>query len=467
MPGSPLGIVWSFLYGYQGVPAATYLPELRGLGAGFTKVYFPWNQLEPEKGRYDWSAVDAFVSQLHSPEEGLITLFSTSQWATRTPAVVLPPSPAKDPDDYRRFVYDLVKHCRDRVRYWQNEIEPNSPVFWSGTKEEFVAELKLFYQAVKAADPSAVVVAGGYDGLFSPPGMPPHPNQQAGLDFFDYVLKEGRDAFDVFDLHLYLDPYTIPGRVAYIRERMRALGYQRPIICTEYGGPNFFEFEANQQYLPLITSWLQAVAAGDTKGLPAKPIADLYAKMSTLPPQTQMFMLGCSPELEAKYQRIQSRGLVMRNLLAFSAGVQKALYFSLLDTHGARDDMMTLVYAKIGLLGERNGALTKRTPTADAYQRMAAALRGLRAVRRIDVPGRPDIFLFEVDRGARGPLHVLWQRRDAFSGEEAPAVPFEWPWTAKGAHAVDALGKAVPVQLRERRLRLPVSVTPIYIEPGR
>ena len=142
MPGSPLGIAWFFLYGYDQVPAATYLPQLRELGAGATKVYLFWGQVEPEKGRYDWTAVDAFVNQLKTPEEGLISIFSTSQWAVQRPADQLPPSPAKDPQEYYRFVYDLVKHCKGRVRYWQNDSEPNNPIYWAGTKEQFVAQSK-------------------------------------------------------------------------------------------------------------------------------------------------------------------------------------------------------------------------------------------------------------------------------------------------------------------------------------
>jgi hypothetical protein len=466
MPGSPIGAGWFFVYGYQEVPAVIYLPTLRELGGGVTKVYLFWDQIEPKQGQYNWSAVDAFVNQLQSPEEGLIALFSSSEWATRQPAALLPPSPAKNLDDYYRFVYDLVKHCKGKVRYWQNDSEPNNPVYWSGTKEEFVAQLRAFYEAVKDADPSAVVVCGGYDGLFIPPGVPPFPNQEAGLTFFDYVLREGRDAFDVFDLRLYIDPYTIPGRVEYIRQKMRALGYDKPIISTEYGGPNLFEFPENLQYVSLVMSWSQAVAEGDEKGRPANPIAQLYAKMDTLAPQTQMFMLGCPPELDAKYQRIQSRSLVMRNLLAFSAGVQKTLYWDFLAAHGARDDLMTLMYGKIGLVGYADGNLTKSSVTGEAFQRMAKALHGVRQVTRMAVPDRPSIYLFRVDRGARGPLYVVWERRDAFSGEDSPAVPFGFPWRFAKASAVDALGAAVPVQVKDGRLSLPVSLTPIYVEPG-
>lgn len=470
-PGSPLGIAWGFLYGYFGTKAETFMPQLRDLGGGFTKVYLFWNQIEPEKGRFQWSAVDAFVNQLKSPEEGLISLFSTSTWAVRKPGTMLPPSPAKNPDDYYQFVHAVVSHCKGRVRYWQNDSEPNSPIYWAGTKEEFVAALQIFHKAVQDADPSAVVVAGGYDGLFSPPGAHAMPGQEKGLEFFDYVLKEAAGAFDAFDVRLYADPYTIPWRVDYIRGRMQAYGYQKQIIATEYGGPGFFELPENRKYGLLVMKWVQAVAAGHANGNPAAAdagqggVGDLYRKMDTLDPRTQMFMQGCSPELQAKFERIQARDLVMRNVLALSAGVQKTLYWSLHSDTPDRDDVMNLMYGKIAILGyEEDGALKKRYPLADAYQRMAKSLAGVEAVTRRSVPGHPSIFLFEVRRHDRQPVYVVWEKRDVFSGEDAPPTPFDFEWTAHGAAAIDATGQVTPVRVANGRIALDVSVTPVFIE---
>lgn len=475
-PPSPFGVAWFFLYGYAGVPAATFMPEIRGLGADFTKVYLFWQQIEPEKGRFDWTAVDAFVNQLRTPEEGLISLFTTSQWATARPSAMLPPSPAKDLEEYYRFVFETVKHCRGRVRYWQNDAEPNNPIYWSGTKEQFVEHLKVFHRAVKAADPSAIVLVGGYDGLFVPPGMKgpdgqpahPFPQQAAGLEFFEYVLKEAGPAFDVFDLRLYGDPYSINARVDYMRERMRAFGYSRPMMCTEYGGPNLFEFPENHRYIPLVTTWSQALGqppAGQAGAKPANPIAELYARMPTLAPQTQMFMQGCSPELEAKYQRIQARSVVMRNVFALSAGVERTLYWDLLAAPGDPNDLMNLMYGKIGMLQVENGALGKRTTTAEAYARMTGALAGVLSVRRIELAGQPSIFLFAVDRGAAGLAYVVWDRRDQFAGEDLPAVKCAWPTTLTTARATDALGAEIPVRLEAGEIQLPVSVTPIFLQP--
>ncbi|MGA2182224.1 MAG: hypothetical protein ABSH47_04285 [Bryobacteraceae bacterium] len=466
LPGAPLGVAWGFLYGYEGVKAEAYMPQLRQLGAGVTKVYLFWNQIEPEKGRFEWSAADQFVDQLHAPDEGLISIFSSSLWATRRASAVLPPSPAKNPDDYYRFVHALVLHCKGRVRYWQNDSEPNNPIYWSGTKQEFLAELRVFHKAVKDADPDAIVIAGGYDGLFNPPNMFQYPTQKYGLDFFDYVIAEGSDAFDVFDLRLYADPYTIPWRVDHIRQMMRAHGHEKPILCTEYNGPGFFEFAPNIAYVSAVMKWAQSVANGDGRGGEADVAAlyaALYSKTSTLATQTQMFMEGCSAELQKKLERLQARDLVMRNLLALSAGVQKTMYWDLWHDTSRRNDMMHLMYAKCKLLEHEGGALMKRYPLAGAFERMAKELAGVESVERIAVPERPSIYLFEVKRAKREPLYVVWERRDVFSGEDQPAVSFDWPWAFPEASASDALGQAVVTTLQDGRIRLPVSVTPVFV----
>jgi hypothetical protein len=469
MPGSPFGVANGFLYGYQGATAYEFMPTLRRIGAGFTKTYLFWNQLEPRKGAYDWTAVDAFVNQLKSPDEGLVGVFSASEWAVAKPTVLLPPSPAKNPDDYYRFIFDLVSHCKGRVRYWQNDAEPNNPIFWGGTKEEFVAELAIFHRAVKAADPAAVVVVGGYDGLFGPPGTFAFPNQEAGLAFFDYVLDKGRADFDVFDMRLYGDPYTIVPRVQFMRDKMRTLGYEKPIICTEYGGPNLFEFAVNRKYIPLVAAWSQGVTgpgqASATGG--ASGVADLYKTMSALAPETQMFMQGCSRELDAKYQRIQARGIVMRNLFALSAGVQKTIYWYLPgDTvdGDARNNVMALMYGKIGLVDHSSQGFGDVRLGAEVFQRMAAALDGVERVTRVEVADQPAVVLFKVDRRGRSAAWVAWERRDPFAGEDTVARAVDLPAAVIPSHGIDAFGTRVAFDPHDGRVRVPLTDTPVFME---
>src|SRR4029453_304461 len=95
-----------------------FVPQLRELGATLVRVYFFWSQVEPEHGRFSFEAVDAFLEQLDGSEEVWVTVCSSSRWATEQATDFLPPSPARDPDAYHRFVRRLVGHCGGRGGFW-------------------------------------------------------------------------------------------------------------------------------------------------------------------------------------------------------------------------------------------------------------------------------------------------------------------------------------------------------------
>jgi hypothetical protein len=468
---SPMGIAWSFIYGAGDVKAHVFMPQLRQLGASHTKLYLFWNQLEPRKGKYDWTALDAFLDQLRSPEEALVSIFSTSRWATRESALILPPSPAKNPDDYYRFIRTVVSHCKGRIRYWQNDSEPNNPVYWAGTPQEFVAQLQVFHRAVKEADPQAVVVCGGYDGIFNPPGLPPIPGQERGLAFFDHVIKEGNPYFDIFDLRLYGNVYTIPARIEFMRKKLTDAGARRPIICTEYHGPGLFEFPENRKYIGMLGAWIQSITnqgnAEQSKQLTQAQqhgVRDLYKNMHTLAPQTQMFMVGCPQELEERFQRIACRQLVMRNILALSAGIERTLFWDFWHDRSQPHDLMQLMFGKQVLMDLADGQFKPRKPITDTFQLLARALVGTKQVKEIDVPERPSTYRFKVERNGRSPLFVVWERRDAFKGEEEPPVSLIWDWPYAEAKALDAFGKSVPTEPGNGKLKMEVGATPILIE---
>jgi len=206
--GVRLGIVRSISYGLFGKPD-TFVPQLRGLGATLVRVHFYWSQIEPEPGRYTFDAVDAFLDQLDGSEEVWVTVCSSSRWATQQATDFLPPSPAKDLDTYERFVHRLVDHCAGRVHSWQCDNEPsNVGLTWAGTAAEYVAQLQVMHRAVRDADPGAAVVLGG-----APYGLPASAPDSPERRFFEVLLRDGRDCFDVFDLHLYGEASRIPADI--------------------------------------------------------------------------------------------------------------------------------------------------------------------------------------------------------------------------------------------------------------
>ncbi|WP_182899444.1 hypothetical protein [Microbispora sp. H10830] len=485
--GIRLGIVRGVSYGLFG-PPGTFVPQARSLGAGIVRAYVYWSQVEPEPGRYRWDVVDALLGQLDGDEEVWITLCSSSPWATRTPTDFLPPSPAHDLNAYAEFVRRVVRRCAGRVHYWQCDNEPsNTDLLWAGTADEYAAQLRVMYAAVKEADPAAAVVLGGcgYDVLGSEAGSEP-------WRFFAQVLSGGRDAFDLFDVHLYGDTAAVPAHIEAVRELMRAHGCLRPVVVGEYGAPVPFEFPDAQAvmyevFAEAFTGDAQAQSTGQpavqsTRELAARArqdtperraMAALYARMPQLPPRLRMFMEGCPPELEARRHRINCRRLVACTLQALAAGVRRTLYWNLApEVPGPADPLqiMHLMFGKLAMLGYREGELAVRHPAADTFALLAAQLAGARRVTRVQSADPPGLYAFEVERAGRGPLLVLWDRRDTADdtadGEDQPPVPVSWPWPASSATAVDAFGEPLAVEVRDRRLRVAVSGTPVFVSPG-
>jgi hypothetical protein len=462
----PFGVAWGFLYGYEGAKAQVFLPQLHKIGTGFTKVYLFWNQIEPKRRQFDWSAVDSLLNQLQSGDELLISIFCSSEWGSRRPVAMLPPSPARNLEDYEHFIHELVAHCNGRVKYWQNDCEPNDPVYWSGSVEDFLAELTAFHRAVKDADPNAIVVAGGFDGLFNPPGMWQFPGQEKSLAMFGRVIEEDFDAYDLFDLRLYGDPYTIVYRVHHIEDMMSHSGHVKPIICCEYNGPGFYEFPANITYVKLVTDWSKSIADSSTTRLAApdgQGVAALYQNIDQLAPQTQMFMMGCAPQLDARLRRMQCRDLVMRNMLALSAGVRKTLFWDLWHDASDKNNVMTLMYGKLKMMDKQDDVLGVELPVAGAFLRMTQTLAGIDSVKQIEMPDNPTIFLFEVRCRPDRRVYVVWQRRDAFGGEDEPPIKFAWPAQLPDPKATDALGNAVGVTQANGQVSVMLSNTPIYV----
>ena len=434
------------------------------------RAYFFWGQVEPRPGEYTWHAVDALLAQLDGDEEVWITLCSSSLWATRQPTDFLPPSPANDLAAYAEFVRQVVRRCGGRVKYWQCDNEPsNTNLLWAGTAAEYVAQLATFHASVKAVDPGAAVVLGGcgYDVFSSAPG-----SEQR--QFFDHLAAAGRDAFDLFDVHLYGDPYRIPEYVATARQFMTAHGYSRPIVAGEYGGPSLFEFPdveaALQQALaeafaaPPPSMSTEALAAQAGQDNPERrAMSALYARIAALPPKLQMFMAGSPPELEARRHRIGCRQLVMRNVLALSEGIHRTLYWNLApEVPGPVDPymIMHLLVGKLQLMDYRGTALEHRHPEAETFALCSPLLACVDGIDRISIANQPDVYVFRAQRTGREPLLIAWERRDTFDGECKPPVSVAIPWDARIAHAVDLFGSIQPADVSGREVRLRLSDTP-------
>jgi hypothetical protein len=345
-------------------------------------------------------------------------------------------------------------------------------MLWAGTAPEYVSQLQAMYAAVKDVDASALVVLGGcgYDVFSSDPDSEPR-------RFFDHIVGAGRDAFDVFSVHLYGEPTRIPSYVDDARRMMAKHGYPKPIVAGEHGGPVLFEFPDLDGIIGQVfaAAFADAPAAQSTDELAARATQEtperramkaLYARMSELPPRLQMLMDGCPPELEAKRHRINCRQLVVRTMLALSCGIRRTAYWNLApEISGWHDpyQMMHLLFGKLPLLDYDGDKLTLRHPAADTFAALNEQLAGATGVERIDVPERSSAYAFRVDRSGREPLLVVWDQRDWFDGEDEPSVDVSVPWSDPVTSVVDALGERGEATAADGAVRVALGATPLLV----
>jgi polysaccharide biosynthesis protein PslG len=136
--------------------------------AGFRWVRqkFDWTEIEPAPGEFDWQTSDRVVQQVN--EQGLYLLAQLGMdpeladfWAGQPP---------KNIDPFTAFVSSLAERynctaqavgCIQAYQIWQ---EPNLAREWGGNRPNpghYLSMLKRAYEAIKAANPNAIVISAG------------------------------------------------------------------------------------------------------------------------------------------------------------------------------------------------------------------------------------------------------------------------------------------------------------------
>jgi hypothetical protein len=129
------------------------------LGTGLVRVQLDWKKLLPSgtSGPTDFSAYDQQITDAAAEAQKLgVTLeVQVGQGGPERTFV--------DNGTWGARVLEVVNHFKDRVHVWEAWNEPNNTY---GTAPNYVAHiLAPFYQAVKAADPTATVVGGTVCGM--------------------------------------------------------------------------------------------------------------------------------------------------------------------------------------------------------------------------------------------------------------------------------------------------------------
>jgi hypothetical protein len=223
-----------------------------------------WAAIQPVRdGPFDFSRTDADLAAIGaSGLSPIVVVADNPSWAGGGNG----PLADADLPRFAQFMAALVSRYKQpphHVKYWELYNEPDNLVGgtieqaqggrWGGNGAQYAKMLQAVYPAIKAADPSAVVVFGGLaldyfqtgNGTFeADPGGRFDPN------FLEDVLANGGGTFfDVMNFHYYpeydwrwnrigqANGYgpAIAGKAGYIRSVLARFGLQKPIICTEIG----------------------------------------------------------------------------------------------------------------------------------------------------------------------------------------------------------------------------------------
>jgi len=183
-----------------------------------------WNQIERERGRYSWGALDRELAKAEAAgQQVLLVLGGTPTWAAVGPAPgpefagAGSSMPMTDPALFEDYVRAVLRRYGGRIAAYQIWNEANISQFWRGTPE-LMADLTARANAIiKAEVPGATVVAASTGSRWVKGFTEFYPEYLAALRQFNWPI-------DAFSVHLYPLPDGTP------RERALLLGMMKTAL---------------------------------------------------------------------------------------------------------------------------------------------------------------------------------------------------------------------------------------------
>src|SRR5690606_29364964 len=124
-----------------------------------------WEDVEPEKGEFNWAALD--LSLPLASEYGLkvmLSIVTAPEWAREQGVNTAQHGPPANPQDYANFVTALLERYPGMVHAIEVWNEQNLDREWTSLRglsaASYVELLRVAAQAIKNADPGIIVISG-------------------------------------------------------------------------------------------------------------------------------------------------------------------------------------------------------------------------------------------------------------------------------------------------------------------
>ena len=159
------------------------------------QVGVTWDQLEPARGKWDFTLLDKAVADAAAHRaKVVVTLGQSPSWASarpheslgRRPGAAAEPADMKDWTDYLKAV---AARYRGEVFYYELWNEPNASAFFSGSTESLVQLARAAQETLKDVDPNIQLIG---------------PAAVSSLGYLqEFLAAGGRKYVDIISVHLY------------------------------------------------------------------------------------------------------------------------------------------------------------------------------------------------------------------------------------------------------------------------
>jgi hypothetical protein len=396
-----------------------------------------WGKLElpPGSGRYDWDYMDGLVRKAQDRGYNLIFVLKTgndpgvteagcsraAQRSKREPHLKSCPIQQKHEPAWKRLVGaiierydgdgkgDMPRLARGFTLDVQIENEAASSNYWYPSERDgrraakaFLPVLRLAYEAKEAANPATRIIA---PGIIQPNMLArcaqrtrdpdcSKPYHLRNRDFTEELLKSS-EYFDAVDIHFFnyfhFDPAFVPDGIAWVRERMRRAGREKPIYSLEWTGAMMMDIKQNEHarefgvYFPFKE--LRSVDA-------FRPV---YQRLSE--PKNEKYRRWFETEQGREFSK------VFTTMLAH--GVERMIHVPFHDYVGQGWNSLWWNWQGIvRYTGTRSRPVVVRKPAYYTYQALAGKLSGLSGV---EVMGAgKDVIGYKFTFSDRAAVGVAW-----------------------------------------------------------
>lgn len=405
--------------------AVPWVPQLDLDGAA---VWLKWFEIQKARAAWNWTATDQAIDTLRAAgigELGFHVQCRNSSWACKPPpagetylSISMPPL---DMADWATFLGELAKHYAGRVQRYSIENEV-AGVSWGGTVAEYVALLSTAYDAIHAADSSAIVEDSGTPGsawgfLITSDYLAQHRDAEAvalinGYYALDRVWQVPVPFSDAASLRTWLATPAVATPLAWAQSVVDLL-YSAGARCDA----NQIHFYHPSAYFDTVVDWVLAklAAAGITRPL-------------------TVWEFGCKIDKREWYDpQALTNWLVQMLAHLASRRIGFALYWKLLDettpTHWSQTPGLVV-----------GGALNE---AGLAFQVWSGKIKEGTNMELIDV-GDPEVHVYKFDVAGH-PWYVAWADGAQTSFQLSAGTTFSVTPAGGNSSSVTTGGIVLPV----------------------